>query len=283
MNKRFVTFLGVAVVLSSCGPKESAPPPQEKITVTGDSVLVSKEQLSVSGIELGQVQLRGLSGGLKVTGMLDVPPQNLVNITAPLGGFLRSTHLLQGMRVTKGQVIAVIENPEYIQLQQDYLDTKSQADYLETEYQRQKQLAAENVNAQKTLQKSMADLTSMKARNSGLRAKLKMLSIDADQLQPEFIKSTIELRAPITGFVTRVFGAIGAFVTPTEVMFTIVDTEHLHAELVCFESDLPRIKIGQKIRLTLAQENTERTATVYLIGKEISAERSVRKYDGTFP
>ena len=276
MNKRFVTFLVVVVILSSCGPKESAPPPQEKITVTGDSVLVSKEQLSVSGIELGQVQPRGLSGGLKVTGMLDVPPQNLVNITAPLGGFLRSTDLLQGMRVTKGQVIAVIENPEYIQLQQDYLDTKSQADYLETEYQRQKQLAAENVNAQKTLQKSIADLTSMKARNSGLRAKLKMLSIDADQLQPEFIKSTIELRAPITGFVTRVFSAIGAFVAPTEVMFTIVDTEHLHAELVCFERDLPGIKIGQKIRLTLAQENTERTATVYLIGKEISAERTVR-------
>ncbi len=275
MNK--FSILVLSMTLIACGTKEAPPVSEQKLaSVSGDSVVVSREQLTASGIEMGFVQSRSLSGSVSVTGKLDVPPQNLVNITAPLGGFLRSTTLLQGMRVSKGQVIAIVENPEYIQLQQDYLDTRSQVAFLETEYERQKQLAAENVNAQKTLQKSLADVTSMRARNSGLVAKLRMLNIDPEHLQPEQIRSSIEVRAPMTGYVTNVNSAVGSFVDPTEVMFTIVDTEHLHAELICFERDISKVRIGQKIRFTLAQESAERTATVFLIGREISAERTVR-------
>ena len=180
------------------------------------------------------------------------------------------------MRIAKGQVIAVIENPEYIQLQQDFLDTRSQVIFLEGEYQRQLQLANENVNSQKILQKSMADMNSMKARNYGLQAKLRMLHIDPDKLQYSTISSMIELRSPIHGYVTQVNASIGAFVSPTDVMFRIVDTDHVHAELVCFERDIPKVKIGQKIRFTLASESTERMATVFLIGKEINKDRTLR-------
>ena len=169
-----------------------------------------------------------------------------------------------------------VVNPEYIQLQQDFLDTKSQTEFLETEFHRQEELAKENVNAQKTLQKSRADLNSMKAKNSGLRAKLTMLNIDPDKLGPGVIRSTIALHSPINGYVTQINSAIGSFVNPTDVMFRIVDTEHLHAELTAFERDIPNIKIGQTIRFTLANETKERTAKVFLIGREISADRTVR-------
>ena len=266
----------ILLFLASCGSKQTVTQKPSAPIVSGDSVAVSAEQLAASGIVVGQIENRALSGGIPVTGMLDVPPQNLVNVTVPLGGFLRSTQLLQGMRVAKGQVIAVIENPDYVQIQQDYLDTKSQVSFLTKEFERQEKLAAENVNAQKTLQKSLADLESMKARNAGLKAKLHMLGIDAGQLVPESIRSTIELRSTMSGFVSRMGTSVGAFVSPTEVMFTIVDTEHVHLELTCFERDISRIRIGQKIRFMLAYETEERTATVFLIGKEITAERTIR-------
>jgi membrane fusion protein, heavy metal efflux system len=267
----------LSLLLITCGKKpEETAIETDNISVSGDSVLVTPAQSRASGIEVGQIELRSLSGSIPVTGTLDVPPQNMVNITAPLGGFLRSTSLLQGTRVTRGQVIAVIENPDYIQLQQDYLDSRSQVNFLEKEYERQAQLAAENVNAQKTLQKSLADLESMKAKNSGLKAKLSLLGINGEELRPESILSSINLTSPITGYVTRVNSSIGAFVAPTDVMITIVDTEHLHAELVCFERDIPRIRVGQKIRFQLAHEATERTATVFLIGREINPDRTVR-------
>jgi len=268
-------FINLLALLASCSSTTDRQEAGLIVEVSGDSVAVSPQQQRASGIQLGKIELRSLSGGIPVTGMLDVPPQNLVNITAPLGGFLRSTTLLQGMRVTKGQVVAIIENPEYIQLQQDYLDTRSQVTYLEQEFQRQERLAAENVNAQKTFQKSLADLESMKARKSGLAAKLHMLGVDTEQLKPEGIRSTIELRSTINGFVTRVNSAVGAFINPTEVMFTIVDTNHLHAELTCFERDIPRIHVGQKVRFQLAHESTERTASIFLVSREIKQDRTV--------
>lgn len=275
MNRTQFSFLIVGLLSGCSGQKEAANEP-EAAPVATETVILSDQQRIASSIETGTIEMRELSGGIPVTGMLDAPPQNLVNVTAPFGGFLRSTSLLQGMRVSKGQVIAIVENPEYIQLQQDFLDTQSQVAFLTKEHERQEKLAAENVNAQKTLQKSLADLESMKARNSGLRAKLKMLGIEPDHLHHDAIRSIIELRAPITGFVTKINSALGTFVSATDVMFTLVDTEHLHAELVCFERDIPRIRIGQKIRFTLAHENKERAATVYLIGREINADRTVR-------
>lgn len=275
MNRTQFSLLIVGLI-SGCSGQKDAPDEPETAPVAVETVTLTDQQRVASSIETGTIEMRQLSGGIPVTGMLDAPPQNLVNVTAPFGGFLRSTSLLQGMHVSKGQVIAVVENPEYIQLQQDFLDTRSQVAFLSKEHERQEKLAAENVNAQKTLQKSLADLESMTARNSGLRAKLKMLGIEPDHLHHDAIRSTIELRAPITGYVTKVNSVLGTFVSATDVMFTLVDTEHLHAELVCFERDIPRIRIGQKIRFTLAHETKERAATVYLIGREISADRSVR-------
>ena len=278
-HKKIVLFsLLVATSLFSCTKREDGRAlTTEKATVPEENIVsLTPEQANSVGIQLGKIEERSLSGTVNVTGKLDVPPQNVVNITAPFGGFLRSTTLLQGMHLSKGQTIAVIENPEYIQLQQDFLESKSQVDYLEAENQRQEELAKENVNSQKTLQKSRADLASMKARNNGLRSKLKMLNIAAEQLGPGAIRSTIELHSPINGYVTQVNSTIGAFVNPTEVMFRIVDTEHLHAELTAFERDIPKIKTGQKIRFTLANETKERTAKVFLIGREIAADRTVR-------
>jgi len=82
--------------------------------------------------------------------------------------------------------------------------------------------------------------------------------------------------SPINGYVTEVNVNIGKFVNPTDVLFEIVDTEHLHAELTVFEKDVPKLKIGQKVRFTLANETKERTAIVYLIGREISTDRTIR-------
>lgn len=274
--KKIVLLILIQASVWSCTTKQGEEETPEEVSVSSTNVEISNEQFAASGFEVGPVTRRSLTGSIQVTGMLDAPPQNLINITAPLGGFLRSTSMLQGMHVTKGQVLAVIENPEYIQLQQDYLDTKSQVEFLETEHERQTHLASENVNAQKVFQKSEADFASMKARNSGLHAKLKMIGIDVDHLHHENISSTILLRSPMQGYVTQVHASIGAFVSPTDIIFKIVDTQHLHVELTCFERDIPKIKLGQKIRFILAHEIQERTAKIYLIGREIDNDRTIR-------
>lgn len=280
MNNRYkshtiLLVLCFTAVLLSCSTKTEEKP-EEHHTEEENTVELTDAQYKSAGIELGKVEEKQISGTIKVSGMLDVPPQQLVSVSVPLGGFLKNTELLQGSRVTKGQVIATIENLDFIQLQQDYLEAKSQFEFSKSDYERQQVLAKENVNAQKTLDQAKASFGSWQAKSNGLREKLKTLNIDITSVESGNIKSTINMYAPISGYVTEVNVNIGKFVAPSDIMFEIVDTEHLHAELTVFEKDIPKIKIGQTVRFTLANETKERTAKVFLIGREISADRTIR-------
>ncbi len=273
---KILAILFVALIVSSCGSKSEEVNKEEHHEEEESIVELSPEQVKTINLKLGKIEMKDLSGAIKVNGMLDVPPQNLVSISAPLGGFVKSTELLQGMKVTKGQVIVVMQHPDYIQMQQDYLDTKSQTEYLEMEYKRQQELSKDNVNSQKTLQQAKSQYESASAKSAGLKAKLMLVGINPEKLTSQTIQSSVTIPSPISGYVTSVNVNIGMYVNPTDVMFKIVDTEHLHAELTVFEKDVPKIKIGQKVRFTLANEAIERTATVYLIGREISSDRTVR-------
>jgi cobalt-zinc-cadmium efflux system membrane fusion protein len=270
-------FIVTALLIVSCGTKKEEPAKAtDKSEQVPNSVTLSNEQFKSLQIELGGTELRSLSGSIKANGMLDVPPQNLVSISAPLGGFVKSTELLQGMHVNKGQTIVVMEHPDYIQLQQDYLDNKNQLEFLEQEYHRQQDLAKENVNALKSLQQSKSNYLSTKAKVQGLLAKLKMINISPAEIESGEIHTTISLTTPISGYVSQVNVNLGQHVNPTDVMFRIVDTEHVHAEAQVFEKDIPQLKIGQRAHIKLSNESKERLAHVYLIGKEITPERTVR-------
>ncbi|MFM8740944.1 MAG: efflux RND transporter periplasmic adaptor subunit [Cytophagales bacterium] len=265
-----ITFL-----LLGCTKKQAADMPSEGLPDAAQ-VKITEQQFKKLGIELGKPTARIISGVIKATGMLDVPPQNLVSISAPLGGFVKKTELLQGMRVKKGQTIVELEHPDYIQLQEDYLMTKNQLEYLELEFKRQEELANEKVSAAKDFQMAKSNYQSSKTKLSGLKAKLNLINIRPSEIESGAIKSTISIVSPISGFVSQVNVNIGMYVSPSTLMFRIVDTDHLHAEVQVFEKDLPKLKIGQRVFLQLANENAEREADVYLIGKEITPERTVR-------
>jgi cobalt-zinc-cadmium efflux system membrane fusion protein len=266
-----LAFFGVA-----CKQSDSESPAEEEETYEDTVVVVTAAQAKAAGIVLGKVEEKKINGNVKVNGVLDVPPQQLVSISAPMGGFLKSTVLLQGSRVSKGQVIATMENLDFVQLQQDYLEAKNQFEFSKNDYERQLELAKENVNSQKTLQQSKSNYKSWEAKYNGLKEKLKVLKVDAESVEEGSLTSTINLYSPINGYVTEVNVNIGKFVNPTDVLFEIVDTEHLHAELIVFEKDIPKLKIGQKVRFTLANETDERIATVHLIGREIRPDRTIR-------
>lgn len=267
-----------AVVFTSCSSKgnaESASAAEPK-KEEAHMVDLSEEQFKTVNIKYGTVEEKNLSSVIRASGVLDVPPQQLVTISSPYGGTLKTTELLQGKPVKKGEVIAVLENPEFIQLQQDYLDYKSQLVFLKEELDRQQELAKENVNAKKTLQKASSEYISMTARVQGLKSKLQLINIDTEKINTDNISGKANIYAPISGYVTKVLVNIGKFVSANQELFEIVDTRHLHAELIIFEKDIPKLKIGQKIRFVLNNETKERFAEVYLIGREISTERTVR-------
>lgn len=278
--KRTIIFLSGLILLVSCGssnnPDHVTETPVETHKEESNEVILTQAQFNTAGIEFGSVEMKQISGTFKANGVLDVPPQQMVSISVNMGGFLKKTDLLQGMRVRKGQLIAVIENPDFVQMQQEYLDARSQLEYAKADYERQQELAKENINAQKTLQQAKASFLSLDAKTNALKERIKVVGLNLNAVEQGHIQSTINIYSPISGFVTEVNANIGKYVNPTDVLFEIVDTEHLHAELTVFEKDVPKLQIGQRVRFTLANETTERIAKVYLIGREISSDRTVR-------
>jgi cobalt-zinc-cadmium efflux system membrane fusion protein len=278
MKKHILFSLLLLIALVSCREKEAPPDAgnAEQHSDTENRVELTSEQIKVADVETGKIEQKQIGGTIKVNGVLDVPPQQLVSVSVPLGGFLKSTSLLEGSRVRKGEVIAVIDNIEFIQMQQDYLEAKSQLELAAADYDRQQELAKENVNSRKTLQQSKSNFETWQARFQALNAKLKAIHVDVKSVDRGIVSSSVNLYSPIDGYVTKVNVNIGKFVSPTDVLFEIVDTKHLHAELLVFEKDVPRLRIGQKVRFTLANETKERMATIYLIGRAIADDRTVQ-------
>lgn len=275
-------FIIAVFVLSFCTTgakaKEKVSKSDSVCNVPGlQEISLSKEQYASAGIETGAIQTKGLSDILKVNGKLDVPPQNLVSISAPVSGFLKSTEMLEGMHVMKGQVLAVMEHPDIAQLQQDFVEAKSKFDLAQQELERQQELSKEKVNSGKVLQQAQSEFNISQARYRSLEEKLRIAGINKTAVLNGQISGVLTITSPISGYVTKVNVNVGKMVNQQDVMFEIVDTEHLHAELTVFEKDILYIKEGQKVRFTLANNSEkELSATVYLVGRAFDETRSVR-------
>jgi RND family efflux transporter MFP subunit len=274
---KHILLLAFTLSLFSCS---KSPDKNEVSTDSTSSPLLidlSPSQFKMAEIQLGKVSTRNMSQVIKVTGMIDVPPQNLISVTAPLGGFVKATTLLQGTHVHQGEVLAIIENPDFIQLQQDYLDNRNKLEFLSLEYKRQQELNAENVSSAKVFQQTTTEYKNIKNTINALEEKLKLAGINPSALIEGKISSSVPIKAGISGYVTTVNVNIGKFVSPNDIMFEIVDTKHLHAELNVFEKDIMAVKIGQKVSIRLSNDpQKEYTGHIHLINHKINTDRTVR-------
>ena len=255
----------------------------DSIGTSGDSsqagpvrILLTQAQFDVAGIKIGQPTFRTLSTTLKVNGTLDVPAQNVVSVSIPFGGYIRQIDLEPGMRVWKGQTLVVLENPEYIQLQQDYLDTKAKLDYADLEYVRQQELSRDNVNALKIFQQIRSNRQSLQAQLAGMGQRLAMLQIDPAKLNPGQLTRTVAIPSPVSGFITNIPVNNGRYINPADVVVEITNVDHLHVQLRVFEKDLSRIHTGQTIRFGVGGDSAMvHRGSIFLIGKSLSADRTV--------
>ena len=241
-------------------------------------VTFTQDQYNMAKIQVGQPELRSLSTTLKVNGNIDVPPNERVTISVPYGGYVRSLHhdLLPGQRVSKGQTIIVLENPEFIQFQQDYLETKAKLQYAEQEYERQQELSRENVGAQKVFQQIASERQRLQAQLAGQAQRLAMLRINPATLRPDRLTRTIAVPAPVSGYLTVVNVNMGKFVNPADVIAEVTNINHIHLSLSVFERNISQIRIGQSLLFAVGLDaRPVHSAKIILIGKEISAERTI--------
>ena len=268
-----IYFLLSIIFLSSCSKKE------EKTTEvpTDENLLeLSEAQLKSANLSFDTLQLASLSSTIKVNGIIDVPPQNLVSVSIALGGYLSSTQLLPGMHVRKGEMIATLEDQQYIQLQQDYLSTKARLQFVEAEFNRQKDLNENKASSDKVFQNAQMEYSQTKVALSAFAEKLKLINIQPSKLTENNLSRSIPIYSPINGFVSKVNVNLGKYVTPSDVLFELVNPTDIHLNLQVFEKDINKLAIGQKvISYTNHEPNNKHKGDIILISKDLSKERSV--------
>lgn len=274
--KKYIIIAIVFSILTSCGNKKTETTATEE-TPSETIVELTDAQLKNSEITTGKIEERNISSLLKVNGKIEVPPQNMVSVSVPMGGYLKSTKLLAGMHISKGEVIATMEDQQYIQLQQDYLTAKAHFTSIEAEYNRQKELNHSKASSDKVFQAAQTEYLSQKILIKSLSEKLKLIGVNPVNLNENTISKSINIVSPIDGFVSQVKMNIGKYVTPTDVLFELVNPSDIHLTLTIFEKDLYKISIGQKIfAYNNTNPNKKYTCEIILIGKDVSPERTIQ-------
>jgi cobalt-zinc-cadmium efflux system membrane fusion protein len=267
--------LALLLALASCSSGTDTPAAAEPAAQTPaeGTYELSNAQFESSGMQLGKLAMKTFHEVVKATGMFDVPPENRASVGSYFGGTVTDIRLLPGERVKKGQLLFTLENPDFVQMQQEYLESQGQLTNLKADYERQKNLLQDQVTSQKNFLKAEADYTVTRVKVASLARKLSLMNINPNTLSLENIQTTVSITSPINGYVTQVNINRGTFLPASQSAITIVDTDHLHLELNIFEKDLPHVRIGQTIRFSIQEDQRSTyTATVHLVNKTVDPE-----------
>jgi cobalt-zinc-cadmium efflux system membrane fusion protein len=278
-NFKLSIFISVfCIALVACNRNKKSITEKETEVIPEDIVEMRDDQIKLANIQTGKIEMRSLSATLKVNGIVSVAPKSLATVCMPMGGFVKSTLLTPGSLVRKGQVLAVLENQEFIDVQQNYLEAKNKVVYAEAEYKRHSELYKDDVYSQKNLQQVTMEYKNQKGLLKALEQKLSLIGINPVRLTEENISRSVPLVAPISGYVKAVNVSIGKSVTASEVLFEIVNSDKLFLELTLFEKDADKVINGEKIRFYINNEAEQHEAVIYQTGKSINNDKTYKVY-----
>ena len=265
-------------LFAACQP-ESEPSGDEAVaadSITENAIILSDRQMKTINLKTGKINKRNIKNEIKATGYIHIPPHYTAAISTYVDGYVKSSRFLVGDYVKRGQTLAVLENPDYIDIQKTYMEAQSQINYLQNEYERQEALSRENINAKKDLIKAEAEYKKALALYNSTREKLKLLKINLNDVEKGNFTSLIHLTSPISGYISAVNCMIGKYVSPSHQLFEVINKEHLHLELKVYEKDALKIKKGQKVKFSVPSINSETfPAEVYLVGQSLEGSERV--------
>lgn len=276
-------LIGSIFLISSCNSasqetmKDSSTSPNNNDNI----ITISKQQFEASKMELSTTEKKKFSATISVNGQLDVPPEFRAAVSAYYGGYVKDISILPGQYIKKGATLFTLENPLFLQMQQEYLQNKGELSYLKNDYERQESLLADKVSSEKEYLKAKATYESVAANTASLAKQLSLININAQQLTIQNLRSVIAVKAPISGYIHRVNAEKGMYLKPESTAVTVINTNHIHIELNIYEKDYNKLAIGQAIQFNL-QNNPDKnySAKIYLISRAMENDKRIIRVHG---
>lgn len=272
-SRLFFVLIMISPVLLSCYHAGSDAGEVADTNISVNEVMVNKDQFAATGMVIGDLSNVVFENVIRLNGNISVPPDSKAKVSILIPGFVKQISVVEGAYVRKGESLLILENTDYIQLQQDYLEAFYSLNYFKSEYERQKSLMNDNITSQKNYLNAVSEYEKMLATSKGLEEKLRLINLEPEQVVQGRIVSEISIRAPITGHITRQTAILGMYIEPQDVIIEIVDNRDLQLRLTAFEKDISRIKPGQTIRYRKADALDEwHTGKVTVTGKSVDPE-----------
>lgn len=273
-------LLPIAALLCACSSAPTAP------ASTAASEAATTDSIAAAPAEEPASEVDAASGATSVpneptfNGILVLPPQSRATVTLTMGGSIRSTTLLPGAYVKQGTVLATLENPDFIALQQSYLDSHAQYEFLRTEFLRQQTLAREEASSQKHFQQSKAEYLSMRSRMDAAAAQLALLGVDTTRLLAGGIIPYLDIKAPISGYAADVKMNIGRHFDVGEPLCEIVNKIDMMLRLTAYEKDLANLRAGDRVEFRVnGIEGETFHGVITMVGQQVNNEnRSIDVY-----
>lgn len=270
---RAFLFTLVIIFFASCSKK--TPEGTGEKQIHSNAIEFTDEQLKLSEVKWDRIQKKEISDIIDCSGTIELPPQNNLTISPVNGGNVKEIEILPGMYVKKGQKIAVLEHPDYLRLQEEYIEVSSRYNFQKEEYKRQGELTLEQATSLKKMQSTEADFKTLEARQISLKKQLQMLGIDVENLKAGNISAEVQINSPVEGYITNIYTNRGKYISAGEKLCEIIDKSHLHLQLNIFERDLPYIKQNQVINFSPAAiPNKQFSARIEFIGQAIDHDNN---------
>ena len=274
--KKYIVILCSSVFLMSCNKEEAKVEDTEQVVTETSILKLTDKQLKNFVIDKASFQNHNLPTTIRLNAKTEVTPQNTVSITNPFGGYVKRISLIPGTYVKKGQVVVVLEDPQYIQMQEDYLTTKALLEQANADYIRQKDLNADKTASDKVMQQAKATQQTLLVKKRSLEEKLKLMNINPSTVSLSNIRRTINVYAPISGMVSEVFANSGQYISPADAMLEIINPNTSLLNVKVFEKDLNRIQIGQYLKAyTNANNDQQLTAQISSISNQVNEDGTV--------
>lgn len=267
-------YLSVIFFFTSCGGSSQETAASTESEIVDDGIVVSKQQIETGNMRLGRLSPQVLATTVTSRGFIDVPPGSRAQVSPFYPGYVKFIEILPGQKVKAGDLLMTLENPDYIEIQQAYLEAKEQISYLKADFERQEALAAEKIASAKSSKKAESDYKVMLSKYQSLKEQLRIMGISTSKLENGQISSSISVYAPISGYITEVNVSKSAYVNASEVAVRIVNTDHIHLELQVFEHDIILVQEHQPISFTVPESGEEVfQGEVHLVGRSVDAEK----------
>jgi cobalt-zinc-cadmium efflux system membrane fusion protein len=266
----------VLVAMNSCTSSTTEDTSKKQTSSKNNVLSLSVKQVKTLGIQTEPLSKSSIGMSIFANGVIDVPPQNKSFISVPFGAYIREVKVLDGMRVSKGDVLLVVEHPEIIQLQQDFLEVQGSLEYLKAEMDRQKLMLDKEASSAKNYQMAKSNWQVAQAKLAGLTVKLEMANVQVAHLKNGVIQREQKIKSPFNGVVTKVNASVGSYADPKDNLLEVIDLQHAHAELIVYEKYLKYLRLNQVVQLNFVDSEEKTSAKIFIIGREIGADRTVK-------